>query len=51
MNINAIASCMGLSKVAIAVGIYVATYVTEPGIRNTATAHKTVEDRLDQIYT
>ena len=43
LNIDAIilyiASCMGLSNVR-----YIATYVTEPGIRNTASAHNVVED-------
>ena len=55
LNIIAIASCMGLSNVAIAVGSYIRSYVhiyvTEPGIRNTASAHNVVEDRSDQTYT
>ena len=34
LNIIAIiVSCMGLSNVAIAVGMYLATYVTEPSIK------------------
>ena len=47
LNINAIASCMGLN---ICSYIAIGNFIRKPGIRNTASPHYVVEDRSDEIF-